>query len=153
MVSWLCMNNDDNQKNQDLNTPIIQQPTQPQSQTAPVGAIHKEGEPIVSAPVSEYLTPSENKPEISKEVGEAGVKESEPEMPEISFEAKKAGVVESIPEVHTEPKGFVNFPYDTQEKAEQVVKEDKNSTDAKRWMAVSSLRQFLKMLFLNKGDN
>ena len=113
---------------------------------APVSGPHKEAAPL-SDQTGEYLQPTETKPELSKEVVEAGVEHAPDEKPHIPHEAANAGVVHAKETVshHTEPTGVVTLPQITEQQA--VILKKSPVRDAARWLAVFVLRQFDKIAY------
>lgn len=118
---------------------VVQQP----APVAPMGAVsgpNKETSPLTRSS-EPLIRPSEEEPQLSSEVKEAGVEVSpNPEVPNLTYEDKKAGLShakESTP-VATEPSGLVQAPFPTPMtlvQAEEVIKKDKNTNDSKLWLS------------------
>lgn len=109
----------------------------------PVGTFNKE-----TSPISESLIrPTEAHPRIHSEVREVGV-ETVSEKPEIKEEHKKAGIEHAKEEtpVKTEPSASVVIPDApmTQQKAQQILKQNRNSASSLLWMAMAVIRQIKK---------
>jgi len=121
----------------------IAAPVQP---TSPISGPHKEVAPAIGQ-TSEYLKPTEVKPELAKEVVEAGVEHAQEERPQIPHEVAQAGVVHAKETVAhpTEPIGVVSLPSITQQQA--VIMKKNPVRDAARWLAVLVLRQFDKIAY------
>ncbi len=125
---------------------------------SPVSPVQKEQEALirqVGVVDTEWIKPSEKKPEIHPEIAEAGIKEVS-ELPELKEDHKKAGIElakESTP-VSTEPLGIVELPM-TQTQASNIVKKNKDATNALVWLAILVLKQIKKMhgKLLNKSFN
>ncbi|MGA2911726.1 MAG: hypothetical protein ABSE17_03800 [Candidatus Levyibacteriota bacterium] len=94
-------------------------PVQPQlqPQVAPVGSTNKE---VETAPVSDFVKPSETAAIKDKEVADAGIVEAEREI-KIEEEQEKIGVKAVPAPVKTEPTGAVQLPMDEKE-AEKLAK-------------------------------
>lgn len=126
-----------------------QNQVQSQPTVQPVSPPQKEQEGLVS----DYLKASEiAKPEISKEVSEAGV-EAVSEVPQITIEHKKAGLEpakESVP-VQVGPQGLVNLPMG-QTQAQSILKLHKKVTESVTWLAMLILRQFQIMQSKKAND-
>ena len=139
MILCLCMN-DDNQLKQDQNPQVaMSDSNQPQVQTSPVGSMKKE-----AGPVSDYVKLSENEPQIHPEVAKAGVEVVTEEKPQLTEEHFKIGVKETIPQPQIEPTENIQLPM-SEQKAVQTIKTDKKITDSILWMAIAVIRQLKKM--------
>ena len=114
-----------------------------QGQTAPAGSIQKEQGPVVlTSPTAEFIKPSEQAPQISKELLEMGV-ESVSNVPDLTKQHQEAGIdhaKESVP-VAAEPTGAVQIPM-TQNQAQTNLKLHKKVSDSIVWLATLILKYF-----------
>jgi hypothetical protein len=112
--------------------------------TVPVSLPNKE-----IGSVSDYVQESAKKPEIPKEVSEAGVEEI-PQAPELDKQAFKAGVQHFGPTtpVSTEPSQAIKLPM-TEEEAKNNAKG--NTSDSRTWLSRLVSRLFQRMRFVPKG--
>lgn len=121
-----------------------QQPAQP---AAPVSGPHKEIAPL-SGKTSEYLIPTESRPELPKEV--AAVVEHSPDQdrPQLPQEVMQAGVTHAKETTAhlVDPQGIVQLPTTTQQQALAIEKKA-SVRDAARWFAEYVLRQFDKIAY------
>jgi len=108
----------------------------------PISGPHKETGPVMQAPVSEYLRPTEVVPQISAEAAEAGVEES-PNMEQFQLTSehtavgiKHAGNAMPVA-IPTQP--AMQLPY-TPLEAKEVVRST-SIAESKHWLA--SLTEFL----------
>ncbi len=114
--------------------PFAQKPiAQPQN---PISGPHKEAGPILQAPVSEYVRPSEVTPQIPPEVAEAGVEVApNKEQPQLTQEHQAVGIQhakEATPlTIPTQP--TVQLPY-TPLEAKEIEKKT-SITESKHWLA------------------
>lgn len=113
-------------------------PIQPiQSPQYPVSGPHKEAAPIMQAPVSEYVRPTEVAPQLQPEVREAGVEVvTNPEQPQLTQEHKAVGLEpakEAVPVViPTQP--TIQLPYTAQQAKE--IEKKVPVAESRHWLAV-----------------
>ena len=130
---------DDNSKIANQNTPPTTQADQAQVQpvapvqpSVPVGSVNKEVEPA-SAPVSEFVKPSEAQPQTDQDLAELGV-EAKKDEPNIADEHKDfidhAG---QYTPVSTSPSGKVTMPMSEKE-VEDKLKTGQDD-DSGKWLA------------------
>lgn len=119
---------------QQLSRPI---PTPPN----PVSGPHKEIAPIrqvpvVEAPVTEYIRPTEVSPQLNQEVVEAGVEVvNNPEQPQLTQEHKTAGLEpakEAVP-VTVPLQPTIQLPYSAQQVKE--IEKKVPISESKHWLA------------------
>lgn len=135
---------DDNTKIADQNTNFVAQTDQPQVQpavqpiqtvgpVAPIGSANKEAG-ISTAPVSDFIKPSETQPQIDKDIAELGV-EAKSDKPGLTFEHKALGVdhAGSNIVVATHASSPVTLPMTEEEIADKLKAGEDD--DSGKWLA------------------
>lgn len=116
------------------------QPVQPVVPAQPVGSVNKEVGPI-TAPVSEFVKPSEVEPQISKDLKDLGI-EAKKDEPNIADEHK--GIIEHAKQftpISSSPTGKVVMPMSEEEMTDKL-KTGRND-DSGKWLA-GLIRKIIK---------
>ena len=117
------------------------------------------GEPVASVTVakehgpvantSEFIKPSEQEPQITKDLAESGVEVVSSKPPQDNIHVRATG---DVAPVQTSPTGVVVLPM-TKQQATQAVKKNKNVRKSILWLATVILRQFKRQEELKEGLN
>lgn len=133
---------DNNQQDQAQQT-FVNQPVGQAGQQSPVVAPGTGGKEQLSgvADQAEFITPSEQEPNLSREEKEFGV-ETVSEHPRLTKEHEKIGIKPSgaSAPVSAIPSGMIQLPM-TQAKATGILKMHKKVTDSILWLATLVLKQ------------
>src|SRR3990167_667516 len=136
-------------KQQVSQAPVVQPVISP---FEPVSTPGKESGPVVSAPVGEYIKPTDSEPVLHPEVVKAGIEISpNHEQPSIPQDLQQAGVSHSGPtqQVNVSQQPSMQLPM--QQAQATVVAKKKKWHESITWLAIYILRQ-LKIIQAEKKE-